>query len=100
MSNDANGNIGGLQDDGVAVIGVIVNLEGGVSLGICTICRLRVWHGSHTADNGRIAVEPNRGCGHVFHQACLRGWFNHLGGSQLACPMCRGACTGVIVRID
>ena len=83
MSKVANSNTRGVRGDDVEVVGVVVDLNGGVSLGVCTICRNRVFHGAHTADNGQIAVEPNHGCGHVFHHACLRSWFNYLGGLSL-----------------
>ena len=51
---------------------------------ICVICQDSLGHQSHTLP-----------CGHVYHQCCIRGWFNQRSGRKWrgrdvvkGCPLC------------
>jgi hypothetical protein len=76
---------------------VVIDLVGGPVVGICTICieRVRLW--GDPPDQGEVAVEPNIGCGHVFHHKCFQHWLD-MGGT--VCPNCHATVTHCIVRLE
>jgi hypothetical protein len=84
-----NKNNNGNNGAGDLVMCVVIDLVGGRTLSVCPICRELITLWAEPPNAQAIAVEPNRGCGHHFHQGCLSGWFKTMLHRHLTCPICR-----------
>jgi hypothetical protein len=93
MNNQNNNGNNGAGD---LVMRVLIHLVGGRTLSVCPICRERITIWAEPPNAQDIVVEPNRGCGHHFHQGYLSGWFETTQRRHLTCSICRGVCTGYI----
>jgi hypothetical protein len=87
------------NDDDVVIMEqpVVIDLLGGPGMGTCSICLAQTVLWADPPSQGEVAVEPNRGCGHVFHHKCLQQWLETF---HLYCPTCRAPCSACAVIVE